>query len=94
MVLRGILYVVAVLAIGLAALLLLGKPEDECWSLEGQAVTTDSCMVGCPCILGEARPHGRWQFAGILHITKGRHGTVGPDDANFSMARVFSQPAA
>jgi hypothetical protein len=90
--LRGIFYVIAIAAIALAVLLLRGKPKEEAWSMEGQAVTADTCMVGCPCILGEPPPHGTCQFVGIFHVTKGHYGKVSLDNMNFALAGAFSRP--
>ena len=90
--LRGIFYVVAIVVIALAVLLLRGKPQDAAWSLEGQAVTADSCPVGCPCILGEPPAHGSCQFVGIFRVTKGQYGKVRLDNVNFAVAGEFSRP--
>jgi hypothetical protein len=90
--LRGIFYVVAILAIGLAVLLLRGKPNNPAWSLEGRAVTADSCMVGCPCILGEPPPGGACRFVGIFHVAKGQYGSINLDNVNFALAGEFTRP--
>jgi hypothetical protein len=87
-----------VLAIGLAALiivavLLKGKPKEEAWSLEGRAVTADTCVVGCPCILGEPPTHGTCQFVGIFHVEKGAYGKASLDNVNFAVAGAFSRSA-
>ncbi|HVA01251.1 MAG TPA: DUF1326 domain-containing protein [Terriglobia bacterium] len=90
--LRGIFYAIAIAAIALAVLLLRGRPKEEAWSLEGQAVTADTCMVGCPCILGEPPPHGACQFVGIFHVAKGQYGKVSLDNMNFAVAGAFTRP--
>lgn len=59
------------------------------WSIEGQSATVDSCGIACPCILGEAPTHGHCNFAGIMHITKGRYGQVDLSDTNLAVAGQF-----
>ena len=80
---------ILVLLIGALTSAGVAQAEDTSWSLEGEAVTADSCSIGCPCILGEAPEHGHCDFVGIFQITKGNYGDLSLDGAKFGLAGEF-----
>src|SRR5262249_32765943 len=87
-----------VLFVGLAARSGQAQPPSS-WSLEGRALSADTCVVGCPCLLGEPpQPldskigHGHCAFVAILHVDKGKSGDVSLDGTNFGLAGEFVRP--
>lgn len=68
--------------------------QETEWSIEGIAITTDNCAVGCPCIFGEEPTHGRCLYTGILLIEKGHYGDVKLDNTRFALGGAFGRPKA
>jgi hypothetical protein len=65
--------------------------EESAWSLEGKMISADSCVVGCPCILGEPPTHGQCQFVGVWQVDNGRYGDVKLDGVKWGLAGEFTQ---
>lgn len=66
---------------------------ETAWSIEGRAISADSCDVACPCNIGGPPHHGRCDYTMILHIDKGSYGEVKLDGAQFAMAGEFTRKA-
>ncbi len=67
--------------------------DEPAWSIEGRAISGDSCGVACPCNIGGAPHHGKCEFVMIFHIDKGSYGDVKLDGAEFAMAGEFTRKA-
>jgi hypothetical protein len=65
--------------------------EEPAWSLEGRTISADSCVVGCPCILGEPPTHGHCEFVLVWHVDKGQYGEVKLDGVKWGLAGQFTQ---
>lgn len=65
--------------------------QDKEWKIEGIGVSTDNCVIGCPCLLGEAPTHGRCQFADIMLIQKGHYGDVNLDNTKIAVGGAFGR---
>ena len=64
---------------------------EPAWSIEGKSITVDSCVVGCPCILGEPPTHGTCEYVGILQIDKGHYGSVRLNNTRLGLAGAFGR---
>ena len=65
--------------------------EEPAWSLEGRTISADSCVVGCPCILGEPPTHGHCEFVLVWQVDKGQYGEVTLDGVKWGLAGQFTQ---
>ena len=84
---KALIILSVALALGAAEL----RAGEPAWSIEGKAITADSCVVGCPCILGEAPTHGTCEYVGILQIEKGHYGSVHLNGTRLALAGAFGR---
>lgn len=66
---------------------------EPAWSIEGRAISADSCEVACPCNIGGPPHHGKCDYLMIFHIDTGSYGQVKLDGAEFAMAGEFTRKA-
>ena len=61
------------------------------WSVAGKVVTTDNCVIGCPCIFGEQPSHNTCRFVGVFQVEDGRFGDLDLAGTRFAMAGEFTR---
>ena len=64
---------------------------DPPWAVSGKVVTTDNCVIGCPCIFGEQPSHDSCRFVAIFQAENGNYGELDLSGARFAMAGEFAR---
>ena len=65
-----------------------GEPP---WAVSGKVVSTDNCVVGCPCILGEQPSHDSCRFVAVFQAEDGHYGELDLSGSRFAMAGEFTR---
>lgn len=65
-----------------------GEPP---WSVSGKVVTTDNCVVGCPCIFGEQPSHNTCRFVAIFQAEDAHYGELDLSGTRFAFAGEFTR---
>ena len=65
-----------------------GEPP---WAVSGKALTTDNCVIGCPCIFGEQPSHNTCRFMAVFQTEDGHYGELDLSGARFAMAGEFTR---
>lgn len=70
----------------------IGAPKlkgNTSWTLTGLYLDSCNCDWGCPCQFNARPTHGNCEGLGVVHVIRGRYGTVSLDRLNFAFAYAF-----
>jgi len=67
------------------------QASEPPWAISGKVVSTDNCVIGCPCILGEQPSHNTCRFVAVFQAEDGQYGELDLSGTRFAMAGEFTR---